>query len=344
MRILFGLLLLLLSLVADDNPCQKKLLESTLLYPKYAVAITSNKGLYHTKKWYKNKNVIKRDPFLGLHLVRNSRGSNFIKLIPNSPKKLYVVNHKSKRPGYVKSAQVGLSKLATFSQTTPSNSVIMGDCCTMLGFGAGKKGYIEYPYIKHFIKHGARYSDIGIRLKKWIKKPIVASVDPFVYNPFQVGDEIVKVNNRVVKTSAIVMQKILFSPIGKKMTIHVKRGKSIKKFSVKTFKRRGGGYISDTFLESLGANFRWNGVVSYIVKGGKLDEKGVHVGDKLIAVNGYKVNNVTEIRQLVAKPSLLDRNKFHFLFQRGKFQYFVNFPRKSHTPFDRGNIFTPIKY
>ena len=78
-------------------------------------------------------------------------------------------------------------------------------------------------------------------------------VNPFIKaNPFKKGDAIVGFNGKKVHNSATFMRKILFSKVGSSHRIKVKRGSKYLNFKVKTKKRYGGGYLSDTFLEQKG--------------------------------------------------------------------------------------------
>ena len=88
---------------------------------------------------------------------------------------------------------------------------------------------------------------------------LIKAINPFVKsNPFKVNDCVLEFDGKKVKSSAVLMRKILFSKIGSTHTLKLKRDSKILTFRIKTHKRSGGGYLSDTFLEFLGISFDKN--------------------------------------------------------------------------------------
>ena len=97
----------------------------------------------------------------------------------------------------------------------------------------------------------------------------------------------------------------------------IKRDSKYLNFKVKTKKRYGGGYVSDTFLEQKGIYFSQNLTILKIAN--EFEGYGLKVGDRLIQVNGKKVSDTTDIRKHISSFK-------HFailLFEREHFQFFI---------------------
>ena len=121
------------------------------------------------------------------------------------------------------------------------------------------------------------------------------------------------------------MRKILFSKIGTIHKIKIKRDSKYFNIKVKTKKRYGGGYLSDTFLEEKGIYFSPN--LTIIKVSNEFDGYGLKIGDQLIQVNGNKIDNIADIREHIS-----DFKYFaSLLFQRRGFQFFVNIKGKVNT-------------
>jgi S1-C subfamily serine protease len=182
------------------------------------------------------------------------------------------------------------------------------------------KGIIEKEYIERFLKvKKVSYADIGIRVRDINSKVIVSSSNPFMKNnPFKKDDIILEFDDKKVKESATFMRNVLFSKIGSIHKVKVQRDSKILTLSVKSKKRHGGGFLSDTFLELLGISFDKNSRIS------KIEEKALkyqlRVGDKLIQINGVKIDNIDGVLEILAQS----RKSLNLLFQRDEFQFFVN--------------------
>lgn len=114
------------------------------------------------------------------------------------------------------------------------------------------------------------------------------------------------------------MREILFSPIGKKHKIKVKRDAQVLVLDALSKKRYGGADIGDTFLEPKGLYFGKDLKIKKISN--EYNSYGLKVGDKLLQVNGKKVGHIDDIRENI------DDFKYHasLLFLRDGFQFFVN--------------------
>ena len=264
--------------------------------------------------------ILKYDPFLSLYLIKDKHpfpypfGFNMWLQLGTA-----MVTKEGSCEGKILKHQIGLNSFAQYNQKLIVPSVLTSSCCSLEGI-VTRGGIIEKEYLYHFIKSkNSLYGDIGIRLKDTNRQAVVEAVDPFMQdNPFKKGDIILQYDNKKIRNPAYLMQKILFSPLFGKHTIVLERNGKRKRVSVKTMKRYGGGFISDTFLESRGLYFDRNLRLNKIE--GRFKNYGLHLGDRLIQVNGKLVHNQKELRKYIENF----QNYSSLLFERNGFQFFVN--------------------
>lgn len=267
-----------------------------------------------------NMKIIKYDPFLSLYLVKDNKpfvypyDINMRLQLPTA-----IINTKKAKEGKFLQAQIGLNTFAKYNKTLKVPALISSSCCSIEGV-VTTKGIIQKEYIKYFLSaKKVVYGDIGIRVYDKNGRVLVNASDPFMQeNPFKVQDCIMRYDNKKVSNASTLMQKILFSPLGSKHTVQVKRGSKLLTFSVTCKRRYGGGYLSDTFLEQKGIYFDVGLHVIKINK--KFQNYGLNIGDKLIGVNGVIVKNQDELRRYIEKF----KDYSSLLFERNNFQFFVN--------------------
>ncbi len=267
-----------------------------------------------------NIQIIKYDPFLSLYLAKDTKPFAYpydvnMRLQLGSA----ILNDKDAKEGRFIQGQIGLNSFAKYNQALSLPALISSSCCSVEGI-ATAKGVIQKEYIKHFLEtKQVLYSDIGIRVYDENNQVIVDASDPFMKdNPFKVNDCIVMYDNKKVRNAAILMRKILFSKLGSKHKVKVKRGAKFLTFWVQSQKRYGGGFLSDTFLEQKGIYFDEGLHVSSLGK--TFQNYGLKIGDRLIQVNGVRIKNQNELRRYIENF----KDYSSLLFERNKFQFFVN--------------------
>lgn len=258
-------------------------------------------------------NIIKADKFLGLYLVSGLEGFRYpFKIGAYVPSGVAVVNDKMALEGKITEEQIGLNSLAKFSEAPFVPSFLSSSCCNLEGL-VTPQGIIQKGYLSHFINtKNSDYSDIGIRVDK---HRAITKIDPFLKNnPFKVSDIVVAFDGKKVWSANRLMQDILFAKIGTTHKIKVLRDKKSFEFDVMTYKRVGGGLISDTFLEQKGFYFN-NDLTLKSVHG-----YGLQAGDRLLSINGNRLNSLDDIPAAIGTKT----EDMIFLFQRGGFQFFVH--------------------
>jgi hypothetical protein len=266
-----------------------------------------------------NAEILKYDPFLSLYIVKQKEKFAYpFEINMHFHKQTAILHKKCATKGYIRSPQNGLNTFARYTKTVNAPALLSDSCCFVEGI-VTQRGIIQKVYIKHFLQtKKPLYGDIGIRLEDRNGVEVVAT-DPFLQgNLFEKGDKLLFLDGKKIRSAAACMQKILFSKIGSRHSITLKRAKKILKFSCTTYKRYGGGFISDTFLEQKGLYFDRKLRLVKIEKAFK--NYGLHIGDKLIQVNGVKVSSQKELRDYIAEK----KSYASLLFERNDFEFFVN--------------------
>jgi len=264
--------------------------------------------------------ILKYDPFLSLYLIEDKKGFRYpFKTNMKIPLGIAAVDNKMAIEGKIIKKQVGLNSFATFSEPLFYPSILTNSCCALEGI-VTPRGIIQKEYIDRFLKvKKVEYGDVGIRVRDVKRCVLVSAYNPFLKNnPFRVGDCVVGFDGKKVKDASSFMQKILFSKIGSKHKVRVKRGSKILTFLVEVKKRRGGGYLSDTFLEFLGLSFDRELHIISIAK--KAEKYQLKIGDKLLEVNQKPVTNEEDILKNISKS----KKDSYLLFERDDFEFFIN--------------------
>jgi hypothetical protein len=300
--------------------CIKKVNDSNLLQNKSLHIPIKNYKLLIYSKQTPNTKILKHDPFLSLYIIEDKQKFKFpfdinMRLQLGSA----IVNEKTAIEGKIIKNQVGLNSLAIYSEVLSVPAIISSSCCSLEGI-VTPRGVIQKEYIKRFISSKkVEYGDIGIRVKDNSGFVVVSAINPFMKNnPFKKADKILSFDGKKVKSASIFMKKVLFSKVGSKHKLKVKRGSKIISLNVTTKKRYGGGDLSDTFLEQKGIYFDKKLHIVSLSKHFK--DNGLRVGDKLIQVNGVAITTEDELRRYIEDF----KDYSSLLLERNKFQFFIN--------------------
>ncbi len=321
-KLFIALNILLLNLLACEggyNSCILKVNDSkSITNQSLQIPLKKNQKLVFSLS-QPNAKVIKHDPFLNLYLIEDRKSFKYPFIINmNSAMGIASVDKKMAIEGRIVKGQVGLNNLATFSEPLFSLALLLNSCCSLEGI-VTPRGIIEKEYLQRFIvSEISEYGDIGIRVFDKGKRVVVQRVNIFLKNnPFKEGDIILSLDGLKVRNSALFMKKILFSKIGKSHKIEVQRDSKKISYFIKTQKRYGGGYISDTFLEKEGIYFSEN--LTILRASDKLESYGLKIGDRLIQIDGKKVSNLKDISKYISAF----KSSSNLLFQRDGFQFFI---------------------
>ena len=219
-------------------------------------------------------------------------------------------------------------KLGVFTDSYSANgdkgSVVTGVCCDMYGIAKGGDSFIGNRYLEHMIKYNnLYYGAVNATFVQQNGKVIVSEKDPFKQSPFNISDEVLKLNGVNVNDFREFRETILFAKPNERLLFELLRnGNKISVQSeVQNITSLSGA--NRTYLESLGINFDSRLVVTRLLKDSIGEQKGLHVGDKLIQLNGKPIRTINELRAEVVK--LPRDEKQYLLFERNGFQFFINF-------------------
>lgn len=322
-RLFIALNLLLFNLLACEggyDSCVAKLRDSkTLQNNSLYIPVKHNRLLVYSLEKPKGK-ILKHDPFLSLYLLEDKKKFKYpfdvnMRLQLGSA----VVNSRVAKEGRVLKNQIGLNSLASYTSKLTTPALITSSCCSLEGI-ATVRGVIQKEYIKRFLStQSAEYSDLGIRVQNDKGLVVVSASNPYLLNnPFKKGDSILIYDGKKIKAASVFMRRVLFSKVGSKHTVRIRRQGKILNFRVVTSKRYGGGDISDTFLEQKGIYFDKSLRIIKLSK--HFLDYGLLVGDKLIQVNGTSVKTEDELLRYIEDFKDFSR----LLFSRRNFQFFVN--------------------
>jgi len=324
---LFFLLLLfpliLLSAQKDFKSCELKYQVSSFkIANTQAFAVNNEYVLFYSKDEPSVK-IIKRDPFLGLNLMKSDHAFKHIfKFYNNYPKQLGAVLPTGTIEGKLLHQQIGLNQLAAFSKPASVNALISGTCCGIVGLSTGE-GVIEKEYIRHFLEsEKISYSDIGIRLKDSNGVRVVEVNPFFVDSPFFLDDVILSMDNKKARNAADVSRKILFSTPGSKHNFLVLREGKKLKISASLKARLSGGLIPESFFDLFGLELDENLRV-------KKDNPKFEIkkGDQLLYVMGKEVKTLAEIRAILSQEKTSENKIVVLLFKRQGFDFFIHFAK-----------------
>lgn len=334
-RLIFSLLFssfFLLTLHAQTQPfkgCQLKYHVSTVeIEGQRAFAISEHEVLYYSKQAPRT-GLIKRDPFLGLNLVKSSKSfKHAYKFYHTSPKKLAALTMAETLPGEVTKEQVGLNTLAGFSQDIPSNALITGRCCGIVGIST-EKGIIQKPYIEHFLNSTpVVYADFGIRVEDKKGKGVwVKEVNPFYENnPFLLHDQILKMDEQAVSSAAQLSRDMLFAKPGSEHRFLILRDNTKMLLSTSSHQGSSGGLVPESFFDLFGLELDEHLVV-------QKDNPGYEIkkNDRLLHVMGIEVKTLQDVRGVLSTLMQSKEPMVVLLFRRQGFEFFIHFDKPSNS-------------
>jgi len=319
--------LTLFALPQDFKSCQLKYqVSSVKINNTQAFAINDEYVLFYSEKEPTLK-IIKRDPFLGLNLMKADRNfKHSFKFYNNKPQQLASVLPNEAVEGKFIQEQIGLNQLASFSFKAKKNALISGTCCGLVGLSTGK-GIIEKEYIRHFLESKeVVYGDIGMRVedKKGVR---VAEVNPFFADsPFLLDDVILYMDANKVKSAAQVSRDILFSKPGSLHHFIVLRDAKEKKVKATFNKRLSGGLVPDSFFDFFGVELD-----EFLVVKKDAPKFELKKDDKLLFVMGKPVKTLADIRHVLSLEKSSKEKVIILLFRRKGFDFFIHFDKPSNS-------------
>lgn len=207
------------------------------------------------------------------------------------------------------------------------NSFVINPCCEILGISINKREFLPNSHLNTLVKRVNPYDGyIGADFYQKGQKVYVLNVDFNLKNiHFCPNDQIVSVDGVKITSKAQLNRMILSTEYKDDLKIVIKRSNSYKTLNVKSLHKPKYNINAVTYLQKLGIKFDKNLIIRKVYKNSFASKKGLKKGDRLIQINFKDVKDVLE-----AKDRFLygKKEKFHFLFSRDDFQFFINFKRK----------------
>jgi hypothetical protein len=319
----FFILILILSQLSSNILCRKKLAKELVLidggYPSWIIDEKHTLSFVPHLLKLKDANVTKRNPLIGLSLITHKtpiKNREPILLRKIKTPYRFAMDDETYTAGFVAKEQVGL-EFAQFSESVEDNLMIISGCCVTAGISIGGIKFLDSDYIKYFIESDeTHFADVGARFIEKDGSIFVNKVNPFfTENPFLEGDQILYIDGEVPQNLAIFLKNILFSPKDRVIQFEILRNNELKEFSVETAILRGGGLLSDTFLENIGVWFDENLYVANVHKGSAFAKRGLRNSYRLMSINGKDTLSEDDVRDYLSSLKMNMPDKFKFIFR-----------------------------
>ncbi len=313
----------------DFKACFKKSKTSFLkLSKRDFIAVGKHTAITFSRRYIRG--YIKRDPFLGLYLIKVSKTLSPVRFVSfdklDSTRVVATVDSKDYRLNRVVSFGNGLNEFAKLNKKVKSNSLIECVCCRDFGLSVGGKSFIDSDFILRFIKNKrVVYADSGLRFGQKGKKIYIKEINPFFHTyGINIGDRVVSIDGKSFDDVSLLSKYILFSDIGKTIDIKLARKKRVFHKKIKLKKRVSGGILGESFFESIGLYLRYDLKVSYVTKGSLVYKLGIRKGDKLMRIDQKYIHSYPQVKRVLSR---LRSSEVYLLLSRDDFQFFVHFRR-----------------
>ena len=258
-----------------------------------------------------SKNLIKKDPLMGLYLFSARAVKEKYDLVKiNKNTKAAAIGKYIARAGNILEAQKALSDFALFSQNIEQNLVISDICYQLYGLSIGENRFIDKSYIDSFLNskfEKKQYLYSGLKIKEIEGKLILDSINPLMVKGLKKGDEIISIENNNVD-SISKFESILNSlSSNARVNFTFKRRDKIftKKINLKP--RVTPLSEEESFLEYFGIYLSDELIINN-------DALSFRKGDKIIMLNKTKVKNIQELNNAIETKKdlsiLISRNDF----------------------------------
>ena len=288
-------------------------------HPAYAVSQTRFVSLHCPE----GAKVAIRDPFRGLCLFEGRAKRPFYLVNARSPL-TYCPSDGTKVKILSRPVAVWPGKL---KGAIHSEGAVFGECCKLAGLVRSDGGWYDAEAIRRLMRGDTYHGDVGVRWQKSEGGWVVESVDPWAKAPLKRGDRLM-----AVKGEGKLHKNDLWRHFwraadrcrsGDHLTVTVLRDGEEAAFDLACFPRHGGGEISDTFLERFGPRFDGRLKVVALSRKSPAWKKGLRVGDRLMMVEGFGVENAAQVREALTRIAEAGRKPRRMLWERDGFQFFL---------------------
>jgi hypothetical protein len=251
------------------------------------------------------------EPLTGMYIKKRQCGETISFKYPYRETKLRIYTAKKRYTSRLQKHQCALLSPGRTDPGLPKGALAHGMCCHGLGIATGV-GLLEAHYINHLTKgDNPAFAQVGFRVDDSLR---VRYINPYYDTDISIGDQILGFADRCAYEDAVALHS-LQEPI----TLRIKaEGK--RRFTLR--KRRGGGLVSDTFLEPFGMAFDKSLQISTITTNTTAWKKGLRKGDRLLEIEQTPVSGEDDVKRVLT--GLGDKETITYLFEREGFQFFIH--------------------
>ena len=203
---------------------------------------------------------------------------------------------------------------------------LFGECCELVGIVEADGRWFDRGAITMLLRGETRHGDVGIRLDPGKEPAVIRAVDPFAGTALRPGDRLLAVGGRHRPTFRSAEAAIDRCRPGHALSVTLQRGKARRTERLRCLERRGGGRLSDTFLERFGLWFDRGLAIVRIDEGGKAYETGLRRGDRLLQIDRNPVHSPAEVRKVLTGYAVRGTLPERLLWERDGFQFFLPLP------------------
>lgn len=269
------------------------------------------------------------DPFYNFYLIYSKEPLENVLMVDdrNLTKQSQLGVIHPEEINFGKFSHYGDNDLATITFSTKKGTLLVNPCCDMIGVGMGRREFLPNSYLEDLIKRDSPINGyIGVTFTQRNGRVYVKDVDMYLQTiNFCPNDEIVSVNGEKITSKSQLQKIVLLAKKDESLDITIKRGGTFKEVKPIVIAKPDYKISNITYLEKLGLVFRQNLTISKVLNDSFAQKSGLKVGDKLLEINFKKVKTQTQARDATM---FTKDNKFHLLFSREDFQFFVKFKRK----------------
>ena len=258
-----------------------------------------------------SKNLIKKDPLMGLYLFNAMAVKEKYDLVKiNKNTNAAAIGKYIAKAGNILEAQKSFSNFALFSESVEQNLIISDICYQLYGISIGGNKFIDKKYIDSFLDSKVekkQYLYSGLKIKEIEGKLILDSINPLMVKGLKRGDEIISIENNNIDSISKFEEILNSLPPNARANFAFKRGGKIiyKKINLKPrvtpFREK------ESFLEYFGIYLSDELIIME-------DALSFRKGDKILMLNKTKVKNIQELNNAIeAKKDLsilINRNDF----------------------------------
>jgi hypothetical protein len=284
-------------------------------HPAYAVA----KDRFVSLVCPPGRKVLHHDRFRGLCLFEETSGRPLY--LTTAKKGLYFCPSDGKKRVKVLSLPVAVwpGRIAPAPRT---EGALFGSCCKMAGIVRSDGGWYDAAAIEKLMQGDLYHGDVGLRFDRARGRTVVTAADPFACSGMRPGDEVVAVDGKKADLRTLLARIDRCKP-GGSLTLAFLRGGEKAARHLACFARKGGGAVSDTFLERFGMTFDAALRVERVQKGSVAWKRGLRPGDRLLRIDDTNVRSQKQVRRLLSDAGAAGRLPERFLWEREGFQFFL---------------------